>query len=79
MDSTTLGSEKRSFYFPFHISFLSLLIAAFDFFNTVEFATLTLDAATKAPRAKVYRPAEVDALLRQHDLAKKDDDNEMRS
>jgi 20S proteasome subunit alpha 3 len=45
---------------------------------TVEFATLTLDPETKEPRAKIYRPAEVDALLMKHGLAKKDDDAEMK-
>ena len=45
----------------------------------VEFATLTLDPTTKAPRAKIYRPAEVDALLKKYDLAKKDDDVEMQA
>ena len=40
----------------------------------VEFATLTLDPSTKTPKAKIYRPGEIDALLRKHDLAKKDDD-----
>jgi 20S proteasome subunit alpha 3 len=44
----------------------------------VEFATLTLDPETKKPKAKIYRPAEVDALLAKHGLAKKDDkDTEM--
>ena len=45
----------------------------------VEFATLTLDAATKVPKAKIYRPSEIDALLKKHDLAKKDEDAEMAS
>ncbi|KAG9049282.1 protein with putative role during mitosis [Tulasnella sp. UAMH 9824] len=45
----------------------------------LEFATLTLDTATKAPKAKIYRPAEVDALLEKHGIAKKDDDSEMKS
>lgn len=40
----------------------------------LEFATLTLDAATKAPKAKIYRPTEVDALLEKHGIAKKDDE-----
>jgi len=44
----------------------------------LEFATLTLDPETKEPRAKIYRPAEVDALLMKHGLAKKDDDTEMK-
>ena len=44
----------------------------------VEFSTLTLDPTTKAPKAKIYRPAEVDALLKKHDLAKKDEDVEMK-
>jgi len=44
-----------------------------------EFATLTLDAATGKPVAKIFRPAEVDLLLKKYDLAKKDDDAEMRT
>jgi 20S proteasome subunit alpha 3 len=44
----------------------------------VEFATLKLDAE-KQPKAKIYRPAEIDALLKKHDLAKKDEDTEMKS
>jgi 20S proteasome subunit alpha 3 len=44
----------------------------------VEFATLELDAE-KRPRAKIYRPSEIDALLRKHDLAKKEEDTEMKS
>jgi len=45
----------------------------------LEFATLTLDPATKQPRAKIFRPAEVDALLAKHGIAKKADDSEMKS
>ena len=44
----------------------------------VEFATLSLDDQQR-PKAKIYRPAEIDALLRKHDLAKKDEDSEMKS
>jgi len=44
----------------------------------LEFATMTLDEATKQPRAKIYRPAEVDALLEKHGIAKKLDDAEKR-
>jgi len=44
----------------------------------LEFATLTLDA-DKRPKAKIYKPAEIDALLAKHDLAKKDEDAEMRA
>ncbi|KAH9978876.1 proteasome subunit alpha type 4 [Lactifluus volemus] len=40
----------------------------------LEFAALTVDPVTKEPRAKIYRPAEIDALLVKHDLAKKDED-----
>lgn len=43
----------------------------------LEFATLTLDS-DKRPKAKIYRPAEIDALLRKHDLAK-NEDTEMKS
>ncbi len=45
----------------------------------VEFATLTLDPSTKQPKAKIYRPAEVDALLQQQGLGKKDEDAEMKA
>jgi len=45
----------------------------------VEFATLTVDAETKQPKAKIYRPAEVDALLAKQGILKKDDDAEMKS
>jgi len=45
----------------------------------LEFATLTLDASTGEPKAKIYRPAEVDALLEKHGLRKKDEDTEMKS
>ncbi|TDL26110.1 N-terminal nucleophile aminohydrolase [Rickenella mellea] len=45
----------------------------------LEFATLTIDPKTKTPLAKIYRPAEVDALLKKHDLAKKDEDTEMKA
>ncbi|KAH9057296.1 proteasome subunit alpha type 4 [Lactarius vividus] len=44
----------------------------------LEFAVLTVDPVTKEPRAKIYRPAEIDALLVKHDLAKKDEDAEMK-
>jgi hypothetical protein len=47
--------------------------------RTVEFAVLTVDPVTKEPRAKIYRPAEIDALLVKHDLAKKDEDAEMKA
>lgn len=50
-----------------------------DFDFTVEFAVLTLDPVTKQPRAKIYRPAEIDALLLAEGLTKKDEDTEMKS
>ncbi|KAK0213206.1 nucleophile aminohydrolase [Desarmillaria ectypa] len=45
----------------------------------LEFAVLTVDPTTKEPKAKIYRPAEIDALLESEGLAKKDEDNVMRS
>lgn len=39
---------------------------------TVEFATLTLDAS-KQPKAKIYNPTEIDALLQKHGLGKKEE------
>ncbi|KAJ6476045.1 nucleophile aminohydrolase [Mycena vitilis] len=44
----------------------------------LEFAVLTLDPVTKQPKAKIYRPAEIDALLEKEGLAKKDEDTEMK-
>jgi len=40
----------------------------------VEFAVLTVDPETKQPKAKIYRPDEIDKLLESEGLAKKDDD-----
>jgi 20S proteasome subunit alpha 3 len=40
---------------------------------------LTLDKSTKQPHAKIYKPAEVDALLAEHGLGKKEEDTEMRT
>ncbi|KAI6121571.1 N-terminal nucleophile aminohydrolase [Pisolithus sp. B1] len=45
----------------------------------MEFAVLTYDEANKQPKAKIYRPTEIDALLVAEGLAKKDDDTEMKS
>ena len=62
---------------------ITLLISFYSSLPTrgclVEFAILTLDKDGKTPRAKVYRPAEIDALLQEYDLAKKDEDTVMRS
>lgn len=46
---------------------------------TVEFAVLTLDPVTKQPKAKIYKPAEIDALLKAEGLTKKDEDTEMKA
>lgn len=40
---------------------------------------LTLDPITKQPKAKIYKPAEIDALLLSEGLKKKDDDTEMKA
>ncbi|KAG6864943.1 hypothetical protein C0991_006172 [Blastosporella zonata] len=45
----------------------------------LEFAVLTLDPETKQPKAKIYRPAEIDALLLAEGLTKKDEDTEMKT
>ena len=45
----------------------------------VEFAVLTLDPKTKKPKAKIYKPAEIDKLLTSEGLMKKDEDTEMKS
>ncbi|KAJ3498260.1 hypothetical protein NLJ89_g10241 [Agrocybe chaxingu] len=45
----------------------------------LEFAVLTLDPATHQPKAKIYRPAEIDALLVSEGLTKKDEDAEMKT
>ncbi|OBZ71044.1 Proteasome subunit alpha type-3 [Grifola frondosa] len=44
----------------------------------LEFSTLTL-GPNKQPKAKIYKPAEIDALLQKHGLGKKDEDAEMAS
>jgi 20S proteasome subunit alpha 3 len=79
MDSTTLGSEKRALL-PFF--FLTLTVQGSDILlilPIVEFAVLTLDPTTKEPKAKIYRPSEIDALLKEEGLAKKDEDVEMKA
>ena len=74
MDSTTLGSEKRACCHS-TVRFGSVANA----FILVEFAVLTLDPETKKPKAKIYRPSEIDALLQSEGLAKKDEDAVMTS
>lgn len=46
--------------------------------SAVEFATLKLDETTGQPVAKIYRPADVDALLAKQGIGKKDGDVEMK-
>ena len=43
----------------------------------MEFAVLTLDEKTGKPKAKIYKPKEIDALLEKEGLAKKDEDTAM--
>jgi len=62
-------SALRSFFF------VSLLRD----YHIVEFAVLTLDAETNQPKAKIYRPSDIDALLVAEGLTKKDEDTEMKS
>ncbi|ESK92022.1 proteasome subunit alpha type 4 [Moniliophthora roreri MCA 2997] len=45
----------------------------------LEFAVLTLDPETKEPKAKIYRPDEIDQLLQTEGLAKKDEDTAMKT
>jgi len=45
----------------------------------LEFAVLTLDPVTSQPRAKIYKPAEIDALLLAEGLTKQDEDTEMKA
>ena len=45
----------------------------------VGFAVLTLDETTKQPKAKIYKPAEINALLLAEGLMKKDEDTEMKA
>lgn len=45
----------------------------------MEFAVITLDPETKLPKAKIYRPDEIDQLLEAEGLAKKDDDSAMKT
>ena len=48
-----------------------------DLCRAVEFAVLSL-GPDKQPKAKIYKPAEIDALLHAEGLAKKDEDTEMK-
>lgn len=50
-----------------------------DISYLVEFAVITLDAATKKPKAKIYRPEEVNVLLDKQGVMKKEDDEEMKA
>lgn len=44
----------------------------------LEFATLKLHPTEKhKPVAKIFKPSEIDALLKKHDLAKKEDDTKL--
>ncbi|KAF8621908.1 hypothetical protein AX15_007403 [Amanita polypyramis BW_CC] len=45
----------------------------------LEFAVLALDPKTKKPGAKIYKPAEIDALLVSEGLMKQDEDTEMKT
>lgn len=82
MDSTTLGSEKRTCSaaaFSRAVRCGVVRCGADRALNfAVEFATLTLDPVTKEPKAKIYKPSEIDAVLQKHGLAKKDGDTEMK-
>ena len=40
---------------------------------------ITLDPTTKLPKAKIFKPAEIDALLVSEGLTKKEEDAEMKS
>jgi len=40
----------------------------------LEFAVLTLDKESEAPHAKIFKPAEIDALLAKHGIEKKDEE-----
>jgi 20S proteasome subunit alpha 3 len=40
---------------------------------------LTLDPVTKQPKAKIYKPSEIDALLHSEGLRKKEEDTEMKT
>jgi 20S proteasome subunit alpha 3 len=46
---------------------------------SVEFATLTVDPTTKKLKPRICHPAEVDGLLKKHQLAKREEDTEMRT
>jgi len=45
----------------------------------LEFAVLTYDESIKGPKAKIYKPSEIDALLKSEGLAKKDEDTTTRT
>ena len=45
----------------------------------MEFAVLTLDPATNQPRAKIYKPSEINALRLAEGLTKQDGDTEIKA
>ena len=72
MDTPTLGSERRE------LSGLESRVGIRTHLRRiVEFAVLTL-GPDKQPKAKIYKPAEIDTLLRSEGLAKVDEDTVMR-
>lgn len=75
MDSTTLGSEKRQ---SSHV-LLHRDVTSNTHILVVEFAVLTLDPETRQPKAKIYKPTEIDALLQAEGLGKKEEDTEMKA
>lgn len=65
MDSTTLSSEKSALG-----SALVRLDKTDPRPTAVEFAVMTLDEETGLPHSHVYKPEEIDALLKKQGLAK---------
>ena len=58
---------------------LSMYAAFYKVFGAAGAAIVFSLDANKKPKAKIYKPAEIDALLQKHGLGKKDEDSEMAS
>ncbi|OLL26751.1 putative proteasome subunit alpha type-3 [Neolecta irregularis DAH-3] len=58
MDSETLSSERRTYCFPLH-----------NIYKKVEFATITRDATGQIVQ-RIWKPEEIDSLLKEHGVGK---------
>jgi hypothetical protein len=79
-DSAVLVSARRWTALPSAVNKASHILVTQNFASRpdlpVESATLAVDPGLREPKSKVYRPANVEALLKMHDLDKKGRDTD---